>query len=249
MLAIPMERYYYLTTSLYDGAGWMARPGVVAFAVLLIGPLVWALVKKLRGASGAVDDGHRNELEVEEPEGDELEGSMAGTGWSFAVALVAVVMFVVALWVTGSFSEEARLMPRLVSVCGLVVAGVLLRQDRRGWRGALPESPSSAVPEATSGSGSTMVAHRVANDVYARREARHRDLVVAGRTFAAMAVFLVLVVLGGYLAATLVFVPVCLLYAARTTPRTAVVYTLVLGLVLLSLPSLLPVELPMGMLQ
>ena len=64
-----------------------------------------------------------------------------------------------------------------------------------------------------------------------------------------MAVFLVMVALVGYLAATLVFVPVVLLYAARTRPRTAVIYTLVLGLVLLSLPSLLPVELPQGLLQ
>ena len=40
-----------------------------------------------------------------------------------------------------------------------------------------------------------------------------------------------------------------LLYAARTRPRTAIIYTLVLGLVLLSLPSLLPVDLPLGLLQ
>jgi putative tricarboxylic transport membrane protein len=32
-------------------------------------------------------------------------------------------------------------------------------------------------------------------------------------------------------------------------PRTAIVYTLVLGAVLLTLPSLLPVDLPMGLLQ
>jgi hypothetical protein len=73
--------------------------------------------------------------------------------------------------------------------------------------------------------------------------------VIAARTFAAMAAFLVLVMVGGYLAATLVFTPVFLLYAARTRPRTAIVYTLVLGLVLLSLPSLLPVDLPLGALQ
>ncbi|KRF37228.1 tripartite tricarboxylate transporter permease [Nocardioides sp. Soil805] len=253
VLAIPMERYYYLTTNLYDGGGWMARPGVLVFAALLVGPLVWALVKKLRGASGAVDDGHRSELETDEPEGDELEGSMAGTRWSLAVAVVAVVLFAAALWVSGSFSDEAQLMPRLVSLCGLVAAGVLLWQERRGWREAHPtlparvESLDDAVGGSVSGpaSGSTLVATRVD----ARLEARQRDLVVAGRTFAAMAAFLVLVGLFGYLAATLVFVPVWLLYAARTTPRTAVVYTLVLGLVLLSLPSLLPVELPMGLLQ
>lgn len=249
VLAIPMERYYYLTTSLYDGTDWMVRPGVLVFAALLVGPLVWALVKKLRGAVGAADDGHRNELEVEEPESDELEGSMSGTGWSFAVALVAVVMFLGALWASGSFSEEARLMPRLISLCGLVAAGALLWQERRGWRGGRPESPTEAETEPTSGSGSTMVVNRVTTRTDARLEARRRDLAIAGRTFAAMAVFLVMVTLGGYLAATLVFVPVVLLYAARTSARTAVVYTLVLGLVLLSLPSLLPVELPMGVLQ
>jgi hypothetical protein len=59
----------------------------------------------------------------------------------------------------------------------------------------------------------------------------------------------VLVMLGGYLAATLVFTPLFLLYAARARPRTAIVYTLVLGIVLLSLPSLLPVDLPFGVLQ
>ena len=79
--------------------------------------------------------------------------------------------------------------------------------------------------------------------------AQRHDLVIAARTFAAMAAFLVLVTVGGYLAATLVFTPVFLLYAARVRPRTAVVYTLVLGLVLLVLPSLLPVDLPLGLLQ
>ncbi|WP_165362442.1 hypothetical protein [Promicromonospora panici] len=43
--------------------------------------------------------------------------------------------------------------------------------------------------------------------------------------------------------------PTVPLYAARSRPRTAIVYTLVLGLVLLSLPSLLPVDLPTGLLQ
>ena len=64
-----------------------------------------------------------------------------------------------------------------------------------------------------------------------------------------MAAFLVLVMIGGYLAATLVFVPAFLLYAARARTRTAIIYTLVLGVVLLALPSLLPVDLPMGILQ
>ena len=81
-------------------------------------------------ASGAADDGHRDEHESEDAAGDELEGSMAGTPWSAAVAVVAVFLFGGALWVSGSFSEEARLMPRLV-------AGV------RTGRGARPDVAGS----------------------------------------------------------------------------------------------------------
>jgi putative tricarboxylic transport membrane protein len=249
VLAIPMERYYYLTASLYDGAEWMARPGVLAFAALLVGPMLWSLVKKLRGTSGAADDGHRDEHEGEGAAGDELEGSMAGTPWSAAVAVVAVLLFGGALWVSGSFSEEARLMPRLVAVCGLVAALVLTWQEARARRQGAGGDAVEDIQEPAGGSGATVLATRVEPRADTPALTRHHDLVIAARTFAAMAAFLVLVMVGGYLAATLVFTPVFLLYAARTRPRTAIVYTLVLGLVLLSLPSLLPVDLPLGALQ
>ncbi|QSR24920.1 hypothetical protein CFH99_04730 [Nocardioides aromaticivorans] len=248
VLAIPMERYYYLTANLYDGTSWMTRPGVLVFAALLVVPALWSLVKRLRGASGAVDDGHRDEHAVDDADGDELEGSLAGTRWSAAVSLVALALFAGAFWVSGSFSEEARLMPRLVAVCGLVVALALVWQELRGRRRDAtsadegPDEHRHAV-----GAGGTALATRVAPAETAL--ARRHDLLIAARTFAAMAAFLVLVTFGGYLAATLVFTPVFLLYAARVRPRTAIVYTLVLGLVLLALPSLLPVDLPLGLLQ
>lgn len=255
VLAIPMERYYYLTANLYDGFGWMTRPGVLAFTAFLVVPVLWSLAKKVRGASGAADDGHRDEHEADTAAGDELEGSMAGTPWSAAVAIASVVIFGAAFWASGSFSEEARLMPRLVAGCGLVAGLLLTWQELRGrWQGVREHSADQALePNAGSGSGSgsgsAMVATRVQpkNDTSART--RHHDLVIAARTFAAMAAFLVLVMVGGYLAATLVFTPAFLLYAARSRPRTAIAYTLVLGLVLLSLPSLLPVDLPTGLLQ
>lgn len=247
VLAIPMERYYYLTANLYDGTSWMTRPGVLVFAALLVVPALWSLVKRLRGASGAVDDGHRDEHAVEEDGGDELEGSLAGTPWSAAVALVAVALFAGAFWVSGSFSEEARLMPRLVAVCGLVVGLALVGQELRARRAraVVEDDPGH---EASAGAGGTALATRVAPSGTAVLTRRH-DLLIAARTFAAMAGFLVLASLGGYLAATLVFTPVFLLYAARVRPRTAIIYTLVLGLVLLALPSLLPVDLPTGLLQ
>lgn len=252
VLAIPMERYYYLTANLYDGASWMLRPGVLVFAAVLIVPVLWALLKKLRGTSGQADDGHRDEHDGPEADGDDLEGSMAGTTWSAGLAVLLVAAFAAALWVSGSFSEEARLMPRLVATCGLVAALVLLWQEATVWRRRAADV-EEAFGEPLGTGGSTMLATRtrtrtrpVADE---KALARAHDLRIATRTFAAMAGFLVMVMLGGYLAATLVFTPAFLLYAARARLRTAIVYTVVLGLVLLALPSLLPVDLPMGILQ
>lgn len=246
VLAIPMERYYYLTTSLYDSSAWMARPGVLVFAAILVVPLLWSLVKRFRTAgSGVADDGHRNEAEIDDPAGDELEGSMTGTRWSLAVAVGAVLLFAGALVISGSFSDEAQLMPRLVAGCGLIAAVALLWQERHSWRGESPDADATGGVESTSGSGSTMLATQVEARLHTRRD----DLVVAARTFASMAAFLLLVSLAGYLAAALVFVPMFLLYTARARPRTAIIYTLVLGIVLLSLPSLLPVDLPPGLFQ
>ncbi len=141
-------------------------------------------------------------------------------------------------------------MPRLVAVCGLVAALVLIWQEARARRQGARRDAVEDIHEPAGGSGATVVATRVrAAAIDTPALTRHHDLVIAARTFAAMAAFLVLVMVGGYLAATLVFTPVFLLYAARTRPRTAIIYTLVLGLVLLSLPSLLPVDLPLGALQ
>lgn len=252
VLAIPMERYYYLTANLYDGASWMLRPGVLVFAAVLVVPVLWSLVKKLRGTSGQADDGHRDEHDGPEDGFDDLEGSLAGTAWSAGLAVIAVLVFAGALWVSGSFSEEASLMPRLVATCGLVAALVLVWQElkARRSRSGQPFGPADQTTDAPLGTGgSTMVATRVEPVADQHTLARAHDFRIAARAFAAMAVFLGLAMVGGYLAATLVFTPAFLLYAARVRPRTAIVYTLVLGAVLLSLPTLLPVDLPMGFLQ
>ncbi len=220
VLAIPMERYYYLTVKLSDGATWLTRPGVLIFLAILVVPMLWSGFKLLRTRrETTVDEGHRHEEDPHDA-ADELEGSLQDSVWSLAVAAVVVIVFGIAFVVSGSFSPEAQLMPRLVSVGGLLVGLILLAQEvtvRRNRTGVPP--------------GWT------------------KDVTVAARTFVAMGVFLTLVALGGYLAAMLLFVPVFLLYVARARPRVTVVYTLVLGAVLLFLPSLLPVDLPTGLLQ
>lgn len=220
VLAIPMERYYYLTVNLSDGAAWLTRPGVLIFLAILVVPMLWAGFKWLRTRrEAAVDEGHRHEEDPHDA-GDELEGSLQDSTWSLAVAAAVTVIFGTALVVSGTFSPEAQLMPRLVSVGGLLVGIILLGQEisRRRNRTGVPPGWT-------------------------------KDVTVAARTFVAMGVFLTLVALGGYLAAMLLFVPVFLLYVARARPWVTIAYTLVLGIALLTLPTLLPVDLPTGFLQ
>ncbi|MEQ3553281.1 tripartite tricarboxylate transporter permease [Pseudonocardia nematodicida] len=50
VLSIPLERYYFLTTSLYAPAEWMTRPAVLVMAALLAAPLAVRLVKKVVAA-------------------------------------------------------------------------------------------------------------------------------------------------------------------------------------------------------
>jgi hypothetical protein len=68
------------------------------------------------------------------------------------------------------------------------------------------------------------------------------------RTFTLMIGFLALVTIVGYLAAVLIFVPAYLLFVARARTRTTVIYTVALGTALIALPSLIPVDLPTGLL-
>ena len=93
----------------------------------------------------------------------------------------------------------------------------------------------------------------VGRELLARRgkhaEGSYRPhLRTAATTFVWMAGFLVLVYLGGYLLAAMIFVPAFLLVVARARTKVTVIYTAVTLVVLLALPSLLPVDLPQGLL-
>jgi hypothetical protein len=65
--------------------------------------------------------------------------------------------------------------------------------------------------------------------------------------FAWMAGFLVLAGILGYLAALLLIVPAFLMIIARAQLRTVIIYTVVLAIAVAVLPSLLPVDLPAGL--
>ena len=221
VLAIPLERYYFLTDAVYDGAEWLVRPWVIVFLLVLIAPAVFALIRYLRRRRGTdADDRHV------EPEGED-EGELSGSVWSLLTAAGMLVVFVTAFLVAGSYSPEARLVPQLITAIGAVTTLVLLFLEVRGLRSG-PATPA---------------------EVEEPGRRRFPGVTVAARTFTWMAAFLALVALGGYVAAALVFVPAFLLYVARARTRTVLVYGLVTATLLVLAPILLPVELPLGALM
>ncbi len=213
VLAIPLERYYFLTEAVYAPTEWLTRPWVLVFIAVLIVPAVLAVIRWVRAARSIdVDDAHH------EPPGED-EGELKNSIWSLAVAAGSLAVFLAGFVVASSFSPDARLVPRLLCGIGVVVASWLLATEVREWRRTGAKSVRWTP-----------------------------DVGVALKTFGWMAAFLVLVALGGYLAAVLVWMPAFLLYVSRAKPRTAVVYTLAASLLLAVLPLLLPVDLPVGLL-
>ncbi|NKX56403.1 tripartite tricarboxylate transporter permease [Arthrobacter mobilis] len=213
VLAIPLERYYFLTDSLYNGIEWMARPGVLVFLAILVLPILWSLYKWIRARRKVnADDGHRDE----QPE--DIESPLKNSAWSLGLAVLIVVVFGAALVTSGTFSPEARLVPQLVSITGLIISGILLSQE-----------------------------------IADRLKTRHSkigwtaDTGFAFRTFTWMLGFLAITAVSGYMIGVLLFVPAFLLIVARARMKTTLIYSAVLYLFLLALPSLLPIELPQGL--
>lgn len=213
VLAIPLERYYFLTEAVYAPSEWLTRPWVMVFIAVLLVPALMAVVRRIRARRNIdVDDAHH------EPPSEEGEGELAGSVWSLATSALALMLFVAGFVTASSFSPDAALVPRLLCGGGIVVAGWLLTTEvRQRLRGGLGVRWTP-------------------------------DVGVALRTFAWMGAFLVLVALGGYLAAMLIWVPAFLLFVSRARSRTTIIYSLAASVLVATLPTLLPVDLPVGLL-
>ncbi|MCW2133125.1 tripartite tricarboxylate transporter permease [Arthrobacter sp. VKM Ac-2550] len=303
VLAIPLERYYFLTDSLYNGFEWMLRPGTMVFLAILVLPILWNIFKWIRARRRLDRDDdpqHENAVDAESP--------LKNSTWSLATALVVILIFAGSLVISSGFSPEARLVPQLVGWGGLIMGLALLGQEivirRRAGQlqAAMPVqvaaeaaasssvvmgSPGSAhavgstgatgsaytgstsagpITSAGTGTGSRRTAGAVATAVPSA-ESIASDAPVNGqtsagqgpgwtkeagfafKTFGWMAGFLILIGILGYLVAVMIFVPAFLLIVARAKTKTTIIYTAVLYVVLLALPTLLPIDLPQGWLS
>lgn len=280
VLAIPLERYYFLTDSLYEGFDWMLRPGTMVFIAILALPILWNAFKwfRARRKLNADDDS----LAESAPD---AEAPLKNSIWSLVTSAVLLVVFSGSLVLSAGYSPDARLVPQLIGWLGVIMALVLVLQELRSrkrvlasWQQvsvdaslyntvsseavvhsmgttALLSSGSAAVSEtviATGRHSSGSVEQHQPAIVNAGKfgwGARWtQDASFAFRTFVWMGGFLLLAGLIGYLAAISIFIPAFLLVVARAKLKTTIIYTVVFFVLMLALPSLLPIDLPQGLL-
>jgi putative tricarboxylic transport membrane protein len=117
VLAIPLERCYFLTDSLYDGFDWLLRPWVFVFLVILVAPAALGVVRAVRARRGLDhdDDQRRPPAAGEARRADSL--------WSLLTSVGALVVFGLGWLAAGPLSAEARLVPRLICGAGVLVGG------------------------------------------------------------------------------------------------------------------------------
>lgn len=123
VLSVPLERYYFLTDRLYTTGEWVTRPGVLVMGVILVVPLLLALRRRL--ATPASEPAPAPE---DEEEGADV-GMLDETRLPLVVALTFCVMFAGAFLLSRDFSERAALMPRVISVTGLVLSLVMVGRE------------------------------------------------------------------------------------------------------------------------
>ncbi len=126
VLAQPMEQYFWLTWQIH-GWGFLARPGVLVIAALILVPLLVGLVRRSLRVETSVGPVKPADIQVEKP--------LAG----LILASLMTLAFAYAAWEMIGFNTDSRLLPALAVVPGLVFSvAVLAGRLRSGIDGFDP---------------------------------------------------------------------------------------------------------------
>ncbi|MDR8019116.1 tripartite tricarboxylate transporter permease [Nesterenkonia aerolata] len=130
VLAIPLERYYFITVSAFDPGEWMTRPFVVAVAALLIIAVGWTLYKRFRARSVRYAELNKD-VTV-----DDVESLKVPPFVGVATSGLMLLFFLVGLIMAFDFSETGRLFPFIVGGAGVLLGLLSLVGDLREVRSA-----------------------------------------------------------------------------------------------------------------
>src|SRR5690606_25658220 len=124
VLSQPMERYYFLTASLFRPEQWLVRPGVLVMIGILLIPFALAVRRYvLRRRAAAAD------TTADADDAETSQGALNGTWFVPALAFSGVVVFAGALVMSFGFSERAALMPKSTAIVGVAVSLLLLGRE------------------------------------------------------------------------------------------------------------------------
>ncbi|SDM17480.1 TctA family transporter [Franzmannia pantelleriensis] len=121
VLATPMEQYFWLTTQIH-GFTWLTRPGVLIIASLIVVPMLLALVRKWRAKRSSTSS-DSTEQESHTARDDEAPRD---TAVLLLASSLLLVTFAYAFYEMLGFRSNARLMPALGIVPGLLLSLYIL---------------------------------------------------------------------------------------------------------------------------
>ncbi len=134
VLALPMERYFWLTLNLYEGYTWLLRPWVVVFGVLLVAPFAWGFLRRRRDravpATSQTSAPQRRRLPT-------------------LVGVLFAVLFAGAVVEADRYQPAARLLPLAVAIPGLLVVLAQVFQESRGRATEADDDEADEDPAAT----------------------------------------------------------------------------------------------------
>jgi len=121
VLATPVEQYFWLANQIH-GWSWLLRPGVLIIAALILFPILFRLITRLK-PKGLEAISESASLQ----EGDDRSSTVSVS--RLALALIAVAVFGYAAYEAAGFRANARLLPMLAIVPGLALALFILVRE------------------------------------------------------------------------------------------------------------------------
>nr|WP_255375293.1 tripartite tricarboxylate transporter permease [Saccharomonospora sp. CUA-673] len=201
VLAIPLERYYYITVSAFEPGEWMTRPFVIAVALLLVIAVcvvVYRNVKRQKVAENTETDGDVATEAAADSSATNEDKMNVPPFVGVAMTVGAMLFFVAAFVLATDFSPNGQLFPYAASILGFGLGSVALVNDLRQVR-------------RQGGFGRVEGAFRA-------------QLKVVGISILWLLAFVWLVFLVGMYVGTAVFALVFLRVVARMKPHFAVIY-------------------------